>query len=49
MLRCDGDSVFEPYVEPQTISVGSNIPTFRGTTIIETNGTISATYKRQEV
>ena len=53
-----GDGIFEPYIVPQTITVENGelkgeIPTFKGTTVIEIEADIAATikgnYKRKEV
>ena len=58
MLRCEGDDTFEPYIEPQTVQFengapAKDIPTFKGTTIIEiesdTEATVSGKYKEREV
>ena len=58
MLRCEGDDTFEPYIEPQTVQFengapAKDIPTFKGTTIIEieseTEAVISGKYKKREV
>lgn len=54
MLRCEGDDTFENYIEPQTVSVENgnitdDIPTFKGTTVIEAEGTIIGKYKEREV
>ena len=57
MLRCEGDDTYEPYIEPQTITVENgeptkDIPTFKGTTVIEIESempvTISGKYKKVE-
>lgn len=54
MLRTEGNDTFELYIEPQTIPFENgeptkDIPTFKGTTVIEADGTITGTYKKQEV
>ena len=54
MLRCEGDDTFEPYIEPQTVQFengapAKDIPTFKGTTVIEAEATISGKYKKREV
>ena len=53
MLRTEGDDSFELYIEPQAIPFENgeptkDIPTFRGTTVIEAEATISGKYKRAE-
>lgn len=57
MIRTEGDDTFELYIEPQTIPFENgeptkDIPTFRGTTVIEVESdvpaTISGKYKRAE-
>ena len=57
MLRCEGDDTFEPYIEPQTVQFengapAKDIPTFKGTTVIEieseTEAVISGKYKKRE-
>lgn len=57
MLRTEGDDSFELYIEPQTIPFENgeptkDIPTFRGTTVIEVESDITATisgkYKKVE-
>ncbi len=54
MLRCEGDDTYERYIEPHTVSVEngeitSDIPTFKGTTVIEADvaATISGKYKKR--
>ncbi|MBQ8391190.1 MAG: hypothetical protein IJX50_01425 [Clostridia bacterium] len=54
MIRTEGDDSFEPYIEPQTIplengELTAEIPTFKGTTVIEAEATISGKYKKREV
>lgn len=54
MFRCEGNDTFELYKKPQTIPFENgeptkDIPTFKGTTVIEADGTITGTYKKQEV
>ena len=58
MIRTEGDDSFESYIEPQTVSVENgnitdDIPTFKGTTVIEveseTEAVISGKYKKREV
>jgi len=57
MLRCEGDDTYEPYIKPQAIllengELREDIPTFKGTTIIEIESDVAATirgkYKKQE-
>lgn len=57
MIRTEGDDTYEPYIEPQTITFENgepmaDIPTFRGTTVLELESDITATisgkYKKQE-
>ncbi len=50
MIRTEGDDSYEPHIEPRIINVGSDIPSFKGTTIIETDegSTISGKYKKKE-
>ncbi len=57
MIRCEGDDAYEPYIEPQTIlfengKLTEEIPTFKGTTVIELESdkeaTISGKYKEKE-
>ena len=54
MLRTEGEDVWEAYIKPQTIPFENgeptkDIPTFKGTTVIEAETTISGKYKRAEV
>ena len=55
MLRTEGEDVFESYVKPRTILLvngkpSEEIPTFKGTTVIEidTTAQINGTYKKME-
>ena len=53
MIRTEGDDSYEPYINPQTIplengTLTADIPTFKGTTVIETEATISGKYKKKE-
>ena len=54
MLRCEGSDVYEQYIKPQTVPFENgdptkDIPTFRGTTVIEAEATIRGKYRKQEV
>ena len=57
MLRCEGDDTYESYIEPQTVQFengapAKDIPTFKGTTIIEIDTSVTASisgkYKKME-
>lgn len=53
MFRTEGEDVYEGYIKPQTIPLengkpAKDIPTFKGTTVIEAETTISGKYKKAE-